>query len=139
MPIVDRLEFPRKHKLKDTVLLIALAAAILGILVTRCGNAARKERILIHSVFIEEFDRQYLRLGYEIENKGASEERVSLLARVYDSEGAEIASIFFAEDLKAGSREFKSKVIDKLERPLREGEKPHRATLELRNRDIFSY
>ncbi|MGC9361638.1 MAG: hypothetical protein ACP5F3_01790 [Candidatus Syntrophosphaera sp.] len=139
MPIVDRLEFPRRHKLKDTLLLIIIAAAVFGIVFTRCSSAKQKERIVIHSIFFEEYDRQYIRLGYEIENKGSSLERVSLLARVYDSESEEIASIFFSEDLKPETREFKSKVIDKLNRPLKKDEKPHRATIEIRQRGFLTY
>ncbi|MFO8144854.1 MAG: hypothetical protein R6T89_03905 [Candidatus Syntrophosphaera sp.] len=139
MPIVDRLDFPRRHKLKDTLILIIIAAAIFGIVLSRCSAAKRKERIIIHSIFFEEYDRQYIRLGYEIENKGPSDERVSLLARVYDANSEEIASIFFSEDLKANSREFKSKVIDKLDRPLTRDEKPHRATIEIRQRGFLTY
>lgn len=139
MPIVDRLEYPKKYKLKDTMLLIAIAAAILGILYTRCANKARSERIIIHSIGIEEFDRNFIRLGYEIENQGRGTERVYLLAKVYDSRGGEIASIFFVDELRPQTREYHSKVIDKLTRPLREGEKPYRATLELRQRQLFGY
>jgi len=78
-------------------------------------------------------------VGYEIENMGKKDQEVALLIRVYDREGGEIASIFFKTNIKAHTREFQSKVIDELNRPLKEGEKPYRATIELRQREFMHY
>lgn len=139
MPIVDRLEYPKKYKLKNTLIYLAVLAALAGLLYSKCSNEARRDSIIIHSVGFDEYDRNFIRLGYDIENKGRSYERADLLAKVYDAEGEELASIFFATELRPQTREFQSKVIDKLNRPLKEGEKPYRATIELRQRKLLSY
>lgn len=139
MPIVDRPEFPRKHKLSGAMLLVVVLAAALGISYHSCSNTRRQRRVTIHSVSFDEYDRTFIRLGYEIENSGPNEEKVILLARVYDSRNEELASLMFSAELLPGVREYRTKVIDKLSRPLREGEKPWRATLELKQRGLFKF
>ncbi len=137
MPIVDRLEFPKKYKLKDTMLLLVLVAAIFGLWLNSYLNRQQKKRIIVHSVVFEEYDRQFIRLGYEIENTGKRADGVSLLARVFDAKGDEVASVLFPATVKANSREFQSKYIDELNRPLQPGEKPYRATIQIFQRRLF--
>jgi hypothetical protein len=122
----------------NLILLVAVVAIAAAIWV-RYNNKARAERIVIHSVGFEEYDKNFIRLSYEIENKGKKDEKAALLSKIYDAKGEELASIFFLADIEAHTREYQSKYIDKLNRPLREGEKPYKATLELRQRDLMNY
>lgn len=137
MPIVDRLEYPKKYKLQNTMLLLAVVAALLGIWYGSCSNRSQRKHILIHSIKFEEFGRQYIRLGFDIENTGKRTDSVNLLAKVFAADGEEITSILFATDVKAQTREYQTKYIDKLNRPLQEGEKPFRATIEILQRRLF--
>jgi hypothetical protein len=139
MPIVERLEFPKKYKWKDTMILFVIVGIIGGILITKHNNSTLRKNVIIHSVGFDEYDKQFIRIGYDIENKGRTDQRVALLARVTDDKGEELTSIFFYADISAQTRQYQSKVIDKLNRPLREGEIPYKATIEIRTRDIFSY
>ncbi len=139
MPIVQRLEFPKRYKLKDTMILMVILAGIFGIVFTSQNNKARLQRVIIHGVSFDEYDQQSIRLGYDIENKGANNEQVAILALIYDDKDLEIASIMFLADIKAHSRVYQTKIIDKLNRPLMEGEKPHRATLEIQERGFLQY
>jgi predicted Zn-dependent peptidase len=139
MPIVDRLEYPKKYKLKGTLLLLVALAALGGIVYLRLSNEARAKRVVVHSVGFGEFDTNFIRINYEIENTGRKAEEVDLLAKVYDSAGAEIASIFFRTEVKAQTREYQSKYIDKLYRPLRSGEQPHKVTVNRQQRGLLGY
>ncbi len=139
MPIVDRLEYPKKYKMSSAILLLAVLLAVGALLYQKYSNKARAKQITIHSIGFDEYDKNYIRVGYEIENMGKKDQEVALLIRVYDREGGEIASIFFKTNIKAHTREFQSKVIDELNRPLKEGEKPYRATIELRQREFMHY
>lgn len=134
MPIVDRLEYPKKYKLKGTLLILIVIAALASLLWLRLSMAARAKRIVVHSVGYGEFDRNFIHAHYEIENKGKKTEKVDLLIKVYDAENKEIASILFRTKIKAKTREFQGKYIDKLYRPLEDGEKPHRLTIQFRQR-----
>ncbi|MDD3143828.1 MAG: hypothetical protein PHG32_06485 [Candidatus Cloacimonetes bacterium] len=139
MPIVDRLEYPKKYKLKGTLLLLVALAALGGIVYLRLSNEARAKRVVVHSVGFGEFDTNFIRINYEIENTGRKAEEVDLLAKVYDSAGAEIASIFFRTEVKAQTREYQSKYIDKLHRTLRSGEQPHKVTVNRQQRGLLGY
>ncbi len=134
MPIVDRLEHPKKYKLKGTLLIIIVVVALASLVWLKLSNDARAKRIVIHSVGYSEYDRNYIHAHYEIENKGKKDEQVDLLIKVYDAEDEEIASILFRTKIKAKTKEFQGKYIDKLYRSLAEGEKPHRLSIEFRQR-----
>ena len=138
MPIVDRLEYPKKYKMKGTLLLLVILAALGGIVGLRLSGEARAKRIVVHSVGFDEYDRNFIRVKYEIENKGRKTEQADLLIKVFDAAGEEIASIFFRTEIKAQTREFQGKYLDKLNRPLREGEIPHKVTIELRQMGLLS-
>ena len=84
MPIVDRLEYPKKYKLSSAILLIAVLIAIVAILYQQCSNKAVAKQIVIHSIGFDEYDRNYMRVGYEIENTGKKDRQIALLIRVYD-------------------------------------------------------
>lgn len=139
MPIVDRLEYPKKYRLKNSLLLLVILAAVGGIVFLRLSNEARSKRVVVHSVGFDEYDRNFIRVNYEIENTGKKPEQVDLLIKVFDAAGEEIASIFFRTEIKAQRREFQGKYIDKLNRPLADGEKPHNVTIELRQRGLLNY
>lgn len=132
MPIVDRLTFPRKYKLKQSIVLLVLLAAIFGIWLKTRAQKSQSERIIIHKVYIERWDTQFVEIGFVIENKGKKPEDVKLLARIYDPQGGEVSSKLFQITLKAQNKGPRSHILDKMTRPLRPGEKPYRATLELK-------
>ena len=137
MPIVDRLEYPKKYKLKGSILLLVILLAVAGILYQRYSNKARAERIPIHSVGVHDFDENYIRISYELENKGDKREEVDLLAKVFDSEGKELASILFRTSIDAHTRKFQAKHIDNLARSLQPGEQPHKVSISLHQRSIL--
>ncbi|NLK49558.1 MAG: hypothetical protein GX294_02805 [Candidatus Cloacimonetes bacterium] len=134
MPIVDRLPFPRKYKLKQTVLLFAILAALFGLWLRSNAHKSQSKRIIIHSVGVERFDTQFVEITFEIENKGAKDEEVMLLTKVYNTAGEEVTSKLFQIRTKAQKRETRSEMIDKMTLPLKPGEKPYRITLELYHR-----
>ncbi len=139
MPIVDRLEYPKKYKLKSSLLLLVILVALGSIVYLRLSNEARSKRIVVHNVGFDEYDRNFIRVNYEIENKGNKAEQIDLLVKVFDGGGEEIASILFRTAIKAQTREYQGKYIDKLYRPLQDGEKPHKVTIELRQRGLLNY
>ncbi|HNU54088.1 MAG TPA: hypothetical protein PLI58_06660 [Candidatus Syntrophosphaera sp.] len=139
MPIVDRLEYPKKYKLKSALVLLVALATLGGIIFMRLANEARAKKVTIQNVGFGDYDTNYIRINYEIENKGKKAQVLDLLAKVYDSDGEEIASIFFRTEIKAHTREYQSKYIDKLYRPLRNEEMPHKVTIVRRQRDLLGY
>jgi predicted Zn-dependent peptidase len=101
MPIVDRLEYPKKYKLKSALVLLVALATLGGIIFMRLANEARAKKVTIQNVGFGDYDTNYIRINYEIENKGKKAQVLDLLAKVYDSDGEEIASIFFRTEIKA--------------------------------------
>lgn len=139
MPIVDRLEFPRRHKLKDTAILLILVAAILGFFVTRCTSKVQDRRVIIQRVWFEEVARDYVLLGFVIENTGPYTEKVNLVARVFDQEGKQVASRLFQTKVHPHTKDVQTEPIEKWSRYLEEGEKPARASLEIHKRKLLGF
>ncbi|MDP3114305.1 MAG: hypothetical protein Q8M98_05945 [Candidatus Cloacimonadaceae bacterium] len=137
MPIIDRMLYPRNRKLKEAAIFLVLIGAIFGIWLNAHGQRALQKRVIIHSVAFENYGSQFIEIGYEIENKGNKNEEVRLLAKIYDARGDEIASSMFLTTVNAKSRQQKSKLMDKLNRSLKPGEKPYRATLEIYTRKVI--
>lgn len=132
MPIIDRLPFPRKYKIKQSVVLLAILGALLGLWLRQNSRKAQHARIIIHEVYFERWDTQYVEIAYVIENKGKKDEEVILLAKIYDAQGDEITSKLFQITARAQRKATRSQMIDGMTRPLKPGEKPYRTTLEIR-------
>lgn len=131
---IDRLPFPRKHKLKQSVILVVILMAMFGLWLRGCKRAKLQEKIIIHSVNIEDFGSNYVMISYEIENTDSRDRSVMLLARISDEQDGEIASKLFEITLKAKSKGSRSHTLDEVTRAIKEGERPYRATLRLYQR-----
>lgn len=131
MPIVDRMEFPRKYKLKEYMIILVLVAAFVGIMIQRQSIKRVREAIEISSVSVARFGTQYIELDYSIVNKSKREQTVRLLAKVWDAQGEEITSALFDVTLQPTQTSQRSKMLDKLNRTLKEGEKPYKAEISL--------
>lgn len=128
---IDRLPFPQRHKLKQSLILFVILAALLGLWIRSNSQSALRRRIIIHSVGFEAWGQQYVEVGYDIENTGKKDEPVNLLAKVYDKAGEEITSSMFQTIARAGVKAHKSHQIIKMRRTLKEGEAPYKATMEI--------
>ncbi|PKN72816.1 MAG: hypothetical protein CVU50_05700 [Candidatus Cloacimonetes bacterium HGW-Cloacimonetes-3] len=131
MPIVDRMEFPRRYKLKETVLILVIVAAFVGIWIQRSSIKKVSKQIEISSVSISRFGSGFIELDYNIANKSPKEQNIRLLARVWDAQGEEIASALFDITLQPNNLSQRTKMIDKLNRSLKEGERPYKAEISL--------
>ncbi|HQO18413.1 MAG TPA: hypothetical protein PLJ85_04480 [Candidatus Cloacimonas sp.] len=136
MRVVDRLEFPKRYKPKQYILLIVILLVILGIFIQRTGVRKNASRIQISDIRISNFGNQFIELEYTLANTGKREQEIALMAKVWDSEGEEIASALFSVKVKANSKAKRSKMLDKLNRSLKEGERPYKAEISLYTRHI---
>ncbi|MGI6197618.1 MAG: hypothetical protein ACOYIS_00635 [Candidatus Cloacimonadaceae bacterium] len=128
---IDRLPFPRKHKLKQSVVLVVVLMALFGLWLRSCNRTKMQEKVIVHSVNIDEFGSNYVKISFEIENKDSRDRSVKLLAKISDEQDEEIASKLFEITLKAKSKGIRSQTLDEVTRAIKEGERPHRATLRL--------
>lgn len=136
MPIVDRMEFPRRYKLKVSVLILIIFGAIFGIWLQRHSAGKLAEQIVISNVTFGRFGTQFIELEYTLANTGKQDREISLMAKVWDAEGQELASALFGVNIPAGSKAKRSKLLDRLNRTLREGEKPYKAEISLYTRRV---
>lgn len=134
MPIVDRLPFPRKYKPKQSVILLVVLAALFGLWLRSQSQKSLQDKIIIHSVNIDEFGSNFVQLSFEIQNKDSKDQQVMLLARISDENDDEIASKLFQITLRAKSKGTRSHTLDKMSRAIKDGERPQRATLQLYQR-----
>ncbi len=131
MPIVDRMDFPRRYKLKASVIVVILLMAIFGIWLQKRSVQKMAGQIKISEVKITNFGSQFIELEYRLANEGKQDREISLMARVWDSDSLEIASALFSVEVPAASNAKRSKLLDRLNRSLKEGERPHKAEISL--------
>ncbi|HPF09674.1 MAG: hypothetical protein PHU99_08195 [Candidatus Cloacimonetes bacterium] len=131
MRAFDRMEWPRKFKLKGSVLLLIVIGVILGLLIQQCQNKRIADSVEISDLSFNAWGNQYIELGYDIENKGNKPLKLKLLAKVWDQQEIELASALFEVEVPAKTRQTRSKMLDRLHRSLKEGERPGRAHISL--------
>lgn len=137
MPVFDRMEFPRKYKLKDSLLILALLAIGFGIWLNNSSQRKITEQVLISDVVIENSGSQFIELSYQVENRLSKVQELRILVRVYDAKGAELASAMYMADFPAKSSRRYTKILDKLNRSLAEGETPAKAEVSIYTRRVF--
>jgi len=136
MRVIDRLEFPKRYKPKQIILIIVVVLVILGIFIQRSGIRRNASKIQISDVSISNFGNQFIELEYTLANTGKRDQEIALIARVWDVEGEEIASSLFSVLVKANSKSKRTKMLDKLNRALKEGERPYKAEISLYIRHV---
>ena len=136
MRVIDRFEFPKRYKPKQIILIIVVVLVILGIFIQRSGIRRNASKIQISDVSISNFGNQFIELEYTLANTGKSDQEIALIARVWDVEGEEIASSLFSVLVKANSKSKRTKMLDKLNRALKEGERPYKAEISLYIRHV---
>lgn len=137
MPVVDRMEYPRKYPLANSLKLIVLLGIALGIWIHQYNQKQLRESVVLSDIRIVDYSSGHIELAYTAKNLRSRDQELRLLAKVWDDNGEEIASIMFMVNLKAGATQKRSKVIDKLTRPIREGETPHGAAIRVYERKIW--
>jgi hypothetical protein len=121
------MEWPRRFKLKGSLLLLVIAAIFVSFMLHQRHNQNLAKQVEISDISFDNWGSQFIEIGYTIENKTDKELEIYLLAKVWDAEELEIASALFSITIAPGARQTRSKMLDKLNRSLKEGERPHRA------------
>ncbi|MCB5271905.1 MAG: hypothetical protein LHW56_08680 [Candidatus Cloacimonetes bacterium] len=125
----DRMPWPVRHKLKGSLVLLVLLAIAFGIWIQRRDHQKIVTGVAISELSFDDWESQYIELGYTVENKTDKEITVRLLAVIWDKENIELASTLFDITVPAHARQTRSKLFDRLTRSLKEGERPHRANI----------
>lgn len=137
MPIVDRMEFPRRYKIKDLFVFLAVIAALFGIWLNDHNQKRIATDIIISEVRIADYGTNFINLDYTVENRGKALREVRILAKVYDTQGAELASAMFLIEVPPRTKQARNKVFDELSRSLKEGEVPGKAEAKLYLRKVI--
>jgi len=133
---VDRLEFPKRYKLKQVVLVVVIILVIWGIFSNAPGLKKTASEIQISDISISRYGTQFIELEYTLANTGKKDQEIALMAKVWDANGEELASALYSIKIKANSKSRRSKMLDKLNRALKEGERPYKAEISLYTRHI---
>jgi len=137
MPAIERMQFPRRYPLKDVVVLLAVIGVAVGILVHNCAQRQASQSLRIEDIQISNYAEQYVEVSFRITNLTDSEQEYRLLLTLYADDGQVLASSLFMVTVAAGKSEQRSKLLDRLNRRLKPGEKPDKATIELYKRRIL--
>jgi hypothetical protein len=131
MRAIDRMQWPRRHKIKGSLLIIVLLGVAFGIWMQKRQHQNVVDSVVISELSFDDWGSQYIELGYTIENKTNQAIDLRLLAKVWDQNDIELASTLFSITLPANARQTRSKLLDRLNRSLREKERPYRASISI--------
>ena len=133
----DRMEWPRRYKLKGSVMLLIVLGIIFGMYMNQRQNAALSRSVEISELSFNDWGNQYIELGYTIENKTEKPLKLKLLAKVWDIDEIELASALFEIEIPPHTRQNRSKMLDRLHRSMKDGERPGRANISLYLRKVL--
>lgn len=131
MPKIERLDFPKKYKLKSFVLIMVMITALFGLWLKNSAKQRISSQIIISEVSFSGYGSQYVELSYMVENRSNKEQNLNFLAKVWSRDGEELASALYSQSLAPRSKVLRSKMLDRLSRSLKEGERPYRAEVSL--------
>ncbi len=118
------------------MIVIIILAAVFGIWLQRRSVQAQAAEIKISEVKISNFGSQFIELEYLLGNSGKQDRKISLKATVWDRDSLEVASALFSVEVPAASSTKRSKLLDRLNRSLKDGERPYKAEIQLYTRRI---
>ena len=130
------MEFPKRYKLKESAIIFIVLVALAGIWMQRQSLKRLASQIQISGITVSRFGSQFIELEYTIANLSGKDRDINLMARVWDKDGNELASALFNIQLPANSKAQRSKMLDKLNRNLKDGEKPYKAEISLYTRKV---
>ncbi|HOH47078.1 MAG TPA: hypothetical protein PLX59_04505 [Candidatus Cloacimonadota bacterium] len=129
--MIDRMEFPRRYKLKDSMIILVMLALLFGVWLNNNTQKRILRKVLISEITIVDYSSQHVEISYKVENKLQKDLELRLLAKVFDAKGAELASAMYTMEIGASQTLHYSKIFDTLNRALAEGEAPAKAVVSI--------
>jgi len=115
MKSVDRIDINRKWPMPSWIPMLLLVAAVMGLLIGRCGHASRDKYIVFYNIEVQEATQANIDVTFEAYNRSKVDfVEEGILIRAYDEHGEEIASKITIIDLKSGEKQRYLKVLTKL-------------------------
>ena len=138
MKSVDRIDMNRKWPMPNWIPMLLLVAAISGLLIGRCGHAARDKYIVFYNVEVQEATLANIDVTFEAYNRSKVDFRdEGVLIRAYNETGEEIASKITTIDLDSGKKLRFLKVLTKLTKRIDSKEDVHSVSVEIYHSSLF--
>lgn len=137
MPVIDRMEFPRKFKLKQSLVLFVLLAIGFGIWLNNHNQKRILDSIIISDARVDSYSGAHVEISYEVENKLKKDMELRILAVVYDLDGAELASAMYMGSFPASTKRRYTKNLTDLARGLAETEIPGKVVVKVYPRRVL--
>ncbi|MDP8221619.1 MAG: hypothetical protein P9X26_09745 [Candidatus Stygibacter frigidus] len=138
MKSVDRLDMNRKWAMPSWVPMLMLVSAVSGLLIGRCGHAARDKYIVFYNIEVQEATQANIDVTFEAYNRSKVDfEGEGVLIRAYDENGEEIASKITIIDLKSGEKQRYLKVLTKLTKLIKNKDDVASVSVELYHPSLF--
>ncbi len=135
--MIDRMEFPRRYKLKDSMIILVMLALLFGVWLNNNTQKRILRSVVISEISIVDYGTQHIEISYKVQNKLRKNLELRMLAKVYDAKGEELASAMYMMEIGALDTLSYSKIFDTLNRALAEGEAPARALVRIYPRKVL--
>jgi hypothetical protein len=137
MPRFERLDFPKKYPVPNWIKLAIIVALIAGFGIYDCSQKKVLDEIKVLDVKITDYSRVHIEVQYTIQSQSHVDRDIWFILKAFDIKGKELGSTLYQVNVKAGRSQPMLKILDKLERPLENGEKPDKATVSIYTRKVI--
>jgi hypothetical protein len=138
MKSVDRIDMNRKWPMPSWIPMLLLVAAVSGLLIGRCGHAARDKYIVFYNVEVQEASFANIDVTFEAYNRSKVDfHNKGVLIIAYNEAGEEIASKITTIDLDSGKKLRFLKVLTKLTKLIKNKDDVHSVSVELYHSSLF--
>ncbi|MCD4818335.1 MAG: hypothetical protein K8S23_06555 [Candidatus Cloacimonetes bacterium] len=137
MKSVDRIDMNKRRAIPAGAKLFLLVAVIFGITLKNCWRKNQDTKIVISNIHVQEFTSVSIDVAFTIENKTSMELEKNILIRVFAPDKKEIASRIAKISILPNSKQKYLKVLQKLNRPIKDENTIANITVELYNPSIF--
>ena len=131
MAVIDRIDINKKRSVPAWTKMILLLLVVFGIYMRSCWNKQQKELILIQNPMVDSFNSASVDVVFDVINRTSRAMEKKILIRVYSEEGEEIASKITLIKIQPSSNKRFLKVLQKINRPIRDESDVAKATVEL--------
>jgi len=137
MKSVGRIDINKKRAIPASAKLLLLVAVIFGISLKNCWQKSQKSNIIISDIHTSEYTSVSLDVAFTVENKTSMKLEKNILIRVYAPDNKEIGSRIAKITLFPKRKQDFLKVLQKLNKPIKETSDIAKITVELYNPSIF--
>jgi len=131
MPTITRSDLKAKGKVPLAIKILIFVALIAGLWIRGCWREDEAKKILVKGVILENATSNSVDVIFEVENNTLQGKKKRFIIEVYTTYNQKITSLLTVVEVQPKQKQTVVRVLDKFDRPLRDGEEIAYADIKL--------